>query len=192
MLDKFKDYLGQFAVFTDAEIDLTLSLATVKRLRKRQLLLVEGEVCTHSAWVMRGMLRMFFIDHTGKEHTVGFTMENDFISDRQSQITGKPSRMNIDALENSEVLLFAFDDVDRLIETIPSLAKMARQASIRKIGNLQNRILLSLSLSADEKYKVMAQQYGELMERVPQHMIASYLGVTPATLSRVRKKHVQG
>jgi CRP-like cAMP-binding protein len=192
MVEKFRTYLGQFAVFTEAEIDLILSKATMKRLRKRQFLLVEGEVCTLSAWIIQGMLRMFFIDHTGKEHTVEFAVENNFISDRQSQSTGKPSLMNIDALENSEVLLFGFDDVELLIETIPSLAKMARKASINQIGFLQNRILLSLSLSADEKYKVMALHYGELMQRVPQHMIASYLGVTPATLSRVRKKYEQG
>lgn len=192
MVDKFRTYLGQFAVFTETEIDLVLSKATVKRLRKRQFLLVEGDVCTHSAWIVQGLLRMFFSDHTGKEHTVEFAVENNFISDRQSQSTGKPSLMSIDALENSEVLLFALDDVDHLIETIPSLAKMSRRASTSQIGFLQNRILLSLSMSADEKYKVMRQQYGELMQRVPQHMIASYLGVTPATLSRVRKKYEQG
>jgi CRP-like cAMP-binding protein len=188
MLTRFRKYIGSMASFSDEEFERIKAHTKLKRIRKRQYFLQEGDVCQHVIWVGKGCLRLFLVDSGGREHIIDFGLENDFFTDRLSFANAGPSLYNIDALEDTEVLLFTPDALELLTETMPSFAKVLRIANTQHLANLQSRITATLTLSADEKYKTLLRQNPELVQRLPQHMIASYLGITPATLSRVRKK----
>jgi CRP-like cAMP-binding protein len=188
MFVQFKKYLTGFASFSEEQFDQILSHAKHKRLRKRQFLLQEGDVCQQTAWVGKGCLRLFLTDRGGKDHVIDFGLENHFITDRLGLFHKTPSLYNIDALEDAEVLLFSLESIVALVEQLPNFAKAVTSISMQNLASYQSRITATLTLSADEKYNALFRQNPDLVQRLPQHMIASYLGITPATLSRVRKK----
>jgi CRP-like cAMP-binding protein len=176
------------ALFSDEEFERIKVHAKLKKLRKRQYFLQEGDICQHVIWVGKGCLRLFMVDSGGREHIIDFGLENDFFTDRLSLANATPSLYNIDALEDTEVMLFSPESLEYLTDSVPNFAKVLRIATTQHLAKLQSRITATLTLSADEKYKTLLRQNPELVQRLPQHMIASYLGITPATLSRVRKK----
>jgi CRP-like cAMP-binding protein len=187
MFSQFRKYIEKVAEFSEAEIEFIKAAAKAKRLWKKQPYLQEGEVCQHLVWIGKGGLRLFFMDRWGKEHTIEFGLENEFLTDRLSLAQGSPSIYSIEAIRDSEVLLFSREAIDQLSEAIPGFSKLLRMITIQSLSKYQSRILATLTLSADEKYRTLAKQNPQLLQEVPQHMIASYLGITPATLSRVRK-----
>ncbi|MBC8033656.1 MAG: Crp/Fnr family transcriptional regulator [Chitinophagaceae bacterium] len=159
-----------------------------KKLRKKQYLLQEGDVGKHVAFVEKGALRSYTIDDKGNEHIVQFALEGWWIGDNYSLYTGEPSTYNIEALEDSELLLISAVSIEQMLESIPKLEKYFRILLQNSMVALQRRLVASLSLTSEEKYKRMIKIYPDIIQRVPQHMIASYLGMTPETLSRIRKQ----
>lgn len=125
----------------------------------------------------------------GVEHILTFAIENWWAGDRESLLTGSPSKLNIDAIEDTDVLLMKKDDFDHLHKTIPALHEMVMDIREKNSIASQHRINAAISYSAQEKYLNFIDQYPEIVSRVPQHMIASYLGISAETLSRVRKQN---
>lgn len=160
-------------------------------IRKRQFLLQEGEVCRHIAFVTSGCLRAYTVDHKGEEHVIQFAIEDWWISDLHSYLTGAPATYTIDALQDSRVLLLEKDGRDRLLEAVPRMEKFFRLLQEANYIATHRRIQETLSASAEERYLTFLATYPALAEKVPQQHIASYLGITPQSLSRIRKDLAQ-
>jgi CRP-like cAMP-binding protein len=161
---------------------------TPKKLRKKQYLLQEGDVCKVIAFVEKGALREYSIDETGTEHIVQFALEGWTISDLYSFLTGEPAIYNIDALEDSELVLITKSAHEELLRTVRTYETYMRLQITGAYIAMQRRLTAIASLSIEERYKNLTTLYPNIVQRVPQHMIASYMGLTPETLSRVRRK----
>jgi CRP-like cAMP-binding protein len=188
MFDLFQKYLADKIALTDQEYQLIESVSICKKLRRRQYFLQEGDVCHSSAFVCKGFLRYYNIDIKGQEHILQFAPENHWTGDRESMDTGLPSKNNIDAIEDSEILVLKKENFEMLRKTIPAFNDFVNESLKRNLVFLQQRIHVGLSLSAEEKYSNFISKYPSIINRVPLHMIASYLGVSAETLSRVRSQ----
>lgn len=173
---------------TPKEFDFCKTLFVPKKLRKRQYLLQEGAVCLYQAFVEKGMLRSYTMDEKGSEHILQFASEGWWAADLASYLTGEPSLFHIEALEDTELLLLSKPSWDRLMEAIPKMEHYFRILIQNHLVATQKRLIQSFSETAEEKYLKFTKTYPDCVQRVPQHMIASYLGVSRETLSRLRKK----
>ena len=188
MLDNFFNKLSNGITLTEADKTIFRKHVIVKKLRKRQYLLQEGEICKYVAFVSKGMLRSYLADEKSNEHIIQFAPEGWFISDLHSFITEDYSNLNIDAIENSELVLMSKTAHVYLEKAVPDFFKFNYLQYRGAYISLQKRLTDMFTLSTEEKYTKMLNIYPDIMQRVPQRMIASYLGLTPETLSRVRKK----
>ncbi len=174
----------------DAEKEICRSLFSPKKLRKRQYILQQEDICKNLVFVEKGMLRSYNVDEKGNEHILQFAPEGWWISDIYSFLTAEPSVYNIDALEDSELLLISNSALEQLYEQVPKFERYFRILTQANMIAMQRRLTSTLSSTTEEKYLRLLSAYPDLIPRVPQHMIASYLGLTPETLSRVRKRIV--
>ncbi len=188
MYDVFFKSLTEKVAFTQEEINTIRDHLTPKKLRKKQYLLQEGDVCKYIAFVEKGVLRSYSIDQKGSEHIVQFALEGWTISDLYSFLTGEPSTYNIDAIENCELVLISRAAQEELIRKIPRYETYVRLIITNAYISLQKRINSVISLPIEERYLNFIKQYPNIIQRVPQHMIAAFMGLTPETLSRVRSK----
>lgn len=168
------------------EFDFCKTLFIPKKLRKKQYLLQEGDVCRYTAFVEKGMLRTFTVDEKGNEPILQFSMEGWWIADLYSFLTEEPSMYNIEALEECELLLITKENWEVLLAKVPAFERYFRLLIQNNLIATQRRLMSSLSESAEEKYTKLINNFPGCIQRVPQHMIASYLGITPETLSRIR------
>jgi CRP-like cAMP-binding protein len=176
---------------TEEERALSQSFFTPKKLRKKQYLLQEGDPSKYVAFVEKGILRSYTVDDKGGEHIMQFAFEGWWIGDHYSFLTGEPSIYNIDALEDCELLLLSRSAEEEMMEKIPKFERFFRILLQNSLIAMQRRMVSSLSHNAEQKYKELVQSCPTIPERIPQHMMASYLGITPETLSRIRK-HLAG
>ena len=174
----------------DVEKDICKSLFSPKKLRKRQYILQQDDICKNLVFVEKGILRSYSLDSKGNEHILQFAPEGWWISDVYSFLTGEAAVYNIEAIEDSELLLISKSSLDELYERVPKFERYFRLLSQANMVATHRRLTASLSDSADEKYLRLLSAYPNIVARVPQHMIASYLGITRETLSRVRKRIV--
>jgi CRP-like cAMP-binding protein len=159
-----------------------------KKLRKKQYLLQQDDVCKYTAFVEKGALRAYSVDDKGYEHIIQFALEGWWMSDIYSFLTGEASSYNIEALEDTELLLLTPNSNEEMLQKVPKMERYFRILSQKSLVAMQRRLIGSLSQSAEEKYSKLVTAYPNIIQRVPQHMIASYLGITPETLSRIRKQ----
>lgn len=188
MIEVFKNYISEKSKVTAEELEKILKVCQVKKLRKRQYLLQEGDVWKYNAFVTKGCLRTYTVDDKGNEHIINFAVENWWTGDRESLTSGEPSIFNIEALEDAEVVLISKQNFDALCAEIPAFNDMVNAILQKSFIVAQNRIHTFISLSAEEKYLKFLEKFPHLPMRVPQGMIASYLGITPETLSRIRNQ----
>jgi len=170
---------------TNSDIALLKNIFIPKKFRKRQYFLQEGEVCNFGGFIIKGAMRQYSVDDKGTEHIVQLMLENWWIGDRESMAARTPSSYFIDAWEDSDVLLISTNNIP-LLRTIPAVAKMGDTISDRHVAAMHKRIHDAISLSAEQRFERLMQTYPEFLQRFPQHIIASYLGITKDTLSRIR------
>ena len=192
MYEVFFESLKSKAGFRDEDLALVKTHLTPKKLRRKQYLLQEGDVCKNIAFVEKGALRTYTVDDLGTEHILQFALEGWTISDLYSFLTGEASTYNIDALEAAELVLVSKAAHEEMLQTIPKYETYVRLQVTGAYIALQRRITSVLSLTTEERYKNFTATYPNIVQRVPQHMIASFMGLTPETLSRVRKRMTGG
>ena len=188
MFQQLFDSIQEKVTLTPAEMDICKTFFIPKKLRKKQTLLQEGDICIHNAFVEKGIMRSFFTDEKGNEHIVQFAIEGWWITDLSSFLTKSNSIYTIEALEDCELLLLTMEARETLIDKIPMFERYQRLLLQNAYIANQARINSALTETAEEKYIKVGLAYPGIIKRVPQHMIASYLGLKPETLSRVRKQ----
>ncbi|GAB4022636.1 Crp/Fnr family transcriptional regulator [Spirosoma koreense] len=188
MFDEFEQYLRQYIPeLTGEQMQLIRSKSVVKKVRRRQMLMREGEVCQLKIFVLRGLLRTYRVATNGSEHIMKFTSGQGWITDPDSYFNRTPSELTIDAVETSDVVLWSHDDYESLRMAIPEINAFSEKLITRGIADTQKRILVNISASAEEKYHYFINTYPDIFRRVPLHMVASYLGVSRETLTRIRQ-----
>jgi len=187
MLEILFQKVNEKIALTEEEKQVCKSFFTPKKLRKRQYILQEGDVCKYLTFVEKGMLRSYTIDEKGNEHIIQFAFEGWWVSDQFSFLTGEPAVYNIDALEDSELLLLSKQAEEQLLHKIPKFERYFRLLLQNNLITTQRRLISSYSQSAEERYQQLIAGCPTIPQRVPQHMMASFLGITPETLSRIRK-----
>ena len=193
MYESLIKYINSYATtpLTDSDIELIKDTFVPKKIRKKQYLLQEGEVCKYSAFIVKGAMRQYSVDDKGVEHIVRLLIENWWASDRESYVMLTPSVYNIDAWEDTDVLLVTKADFLNRIDSIPAFAELTRRLDENYAIASQKRLHATISLPAEQRYFDLANTYPEFLQRFPQHIIASYLGITKETLSRVRHQSLQ-
>lgn len=156
--------------------------------KKNEFLLRQGEVCKYVFFVEKGLLRQYTIDDKGKEHVLMFAPETWFAADRESIFFNAPSHYFIQALEDSKVMLIEEETINKIAQMNDGFLAFNNKLLHNHIRSLQRRIMLLLSATAEERYLDFIKVYPDILARVPQAMVASYLGITPESLSRIRKE----
>ncbi|MBB6002528.1 Crp/Fnr family transcriptional regulator [Arcicella rosea] len=183
-------YINQYAnlPLTSKEEALIEATFQPKKLRKKQYFLQEGDVCKNVGFIVKGAMRQYSIDDKGVEHIVHLYIENYWAGDRESSIMLTPSNYNIDAWEDTEMLIITRAEMLDLMEKIPALVKMIRLMDERNAIANQRRLSSTISNTAEKRYEEFADNHPQFIQRFPQHIIASFLGITKETLSRIRKQ----
>ncbi|MAU70673.1 MAG: cyclic nucleotide-binding protein [Pseudozobellia sp.] len=187
LLAHFESYLP----FEEDEKSLIKSRISHKAVKRREFILQTGEVCKYYTFVVKGILRLFVLDEEGKEHNILFAGENEWISDITSFHATKPGVSNIQALEPSEIIQIAQQDLYFLYINIQKLDRIFKVITEEKYVELQNRVFHTISSTAHQRYLAFLEQYPKLAYRLPNTQIASYLGITPEFLSMIRKDMVK-
>ncbi len=184
---RLRTYLERRATFTEEDFAFLEPLFLPRTLRAGEFLQRAGDAVTHGAFVATGCLRKYIIDAKGKEHIVQFAPENWWVGEGPGVAPGTLAQYSIDAVEDSTLLLFDAASHQRAIQHIPAYAAGLRDGLQRHAVAKEQRIADALSASAEDRYEEFLRQYPSIALRVPQFMLASYLGVSPETLSRIRK-----
>ena len=190
MHDSLIQYINNYisAPLMVSQIALIKKAFVAKKIRKKQYLLQSGEVCKHTAFIVKGAMRQYSVDDNGAEHIVGLFVENWWAADRESFVMSTPSIYNVDAWEDTEALLITRTDWVDLFDSVSVLNELSRKLDERHAFANQKRLNDFVSLPAERRYAHFAKTHPEFLQRFPQHIIASYLGITKETLSRLRKQ----
>lgn len=187
------NYINNYAntPLNSEEQELIVSSFKPKKLRKKQYFLQEGEVCKYAAFIVKGAMRQYHVDEKGNEHMVHLFLENYWASDRESMIMLSPSAYHIDAWEDTEMLIISRAEMLALMPKVPALVEMVRQMDERNAIANQRRLTSTIGSTAEKRYEEFAANHPQFIQRFPQHIIASFLGITKETLSRIRKQAVK-
>jgi CRP-like cAMP-binding protein len=171
----------------EEDIEIIKTVFVPRKLRKKQYFLQEGEVCKYIGIIVNGAMRQYSVDDNGAEHTVRLSIENWWVGDRDSHINLTPSVYNIEAWEDTDLLQITRADQVSKLNLIPAMNEMSRNLDENYAIATQKRLNAQISFPAEKRYSELANNYPEFLQRFPQHIIASYLGITKETLSRIRK-----
>ena len=186
-MNTFKEYIASQLNSKSPQMDDLIENCNTRQILKDEFLLRQGVQSRYIFFVEQGLLKQYSVDEKGKEHILMFAPEKWFVADRESLYFKRPSLYFIKALEDSRVVLLEESFINKIAEVDHSFLELNNRLLNNHILHLQNRINSLLSDSAEERYLSFVQTYPDILLRVPQAMVASYLGITPESLSRVRK-----
>jgi CRP-like cAMP-binding protein len=182
------DYFNKFLPLDGEEKAFVEEFFKERRVKRRQFILQEGEISKHNTFVIEGCFKMYYVDNNGKEHNLQFAIENWWIGDIGSFHSEQPSKLYIEAVENSVILQIRKEDQLKLFVDYPKFNRIFRMLAENAMVSLQKRILQNISSTAEERYLDFLKRHPQLFNRISNVQIASYLGVTPEFLSAIRKK----
>ena len=191
MYEFFLDSLRKYISLSDEQALLITGKLQVRKVRKKQWLVTPGEYCKTEFFVSKGCFRAYHIDDSGKEHVIKFASEGWWITDIESLFSGLPATLYVEALEEGEVIVLQRSAQEELYDDIPELNKYFRLVYQKALANTSGRLLRTISGTAEQHYTQFIQQYPDIEQRVPQYMIASYLGITPEFLSKIKARMVK-
>ena len=186
MYELLRKHFNKFVLLSDEEFERSLTYFTYKKFRKHQYILQEGEVSRYETYILSGCARSYEVDDDGDEHIIQFGLEDWWVGNMYSFLTVTPSRLNIDCLEETEVLQITLQNHDKLCDDIPKLERHFRKLLQNAYCASTQRIYANLSKPALDRYNEFIKKYPHIEQRVPNNLIASYLGITPQSLSRLR------
>ncbi len=192
MFEEIVKHVEEVVQLTESERERFISILTKKKLRKRQFLIQEGDTVKYEYFVAKGCLKAYEVDDNGDEHIIQFAKENWWISDFKAFFEEGKATLNIDCIEESVVYGIEKQDLENLFLDVPKFDRFFRIKLTSAFVALQNRILSSLDKSNGERYLDFQKTYPNLEQRVPNYMIANFLGIKPESLSRIRKSLVKG
>lgn len=192
MYDALRTYINEYSSteISDEEFALVKEAFKPKKIRKRQYFLQEGDVCKYTGFITKGAMRQYSVDENGQERIIRLGIENWWMGDFESFVMLTPSIYHIDAVEDTELLIITNEQMQKLRAEVPGLDAMTRVMDQKRAIAYEKRIRVSISFTAEERYIDLQKTYPLLLQRFPQTMIASYLGISPETLSRIRKQMV--
>lgn len=182
------EYIDDYVSLNNDEVETLQALTRIKKVRKRQFVVEQGEICRYENYVVKGCLRCYHTDEDGNEHVVQFAVENWWIADLQSFLTQSPANFSVDAIEPSTLIQFGYNDLQVLYDRIPKLDRFFRLIIQNAFVASQKRIVASYSKDAGKRYIEFRNRYPNIEKRVPNYMVASYLGITPEFLSKIRRR----
>lgn len=188
MYDLLIKNLGKYVSLTNAEVTTIQSLFTHRKYRKRQYILQEGDIARQEIFVIKGVTRTYEVDEKGQEHIVQFGMEDWWIGDLYSFLSESPSYYNIDCLEDTDTVQISKENMDLLYKKVPKLERHFRIIIQNAFIAATRRVASTMIKAAPERYRDFIEKYPQLEQRIPNHQIASYLGITPQSLSRIRSR----
>ncbi|CAN5802414.1 Crp/Fnr family transcriptional regulator [soil metagenome] len=188
MFESINQHVSKLISLSNDELDYFNSLLEFKTVPKKTILLHEGDICNFEAYINKGCIRNYYIDENGFEVILQFAIEDWWVSDIASFHTHTPSNMFIETLEDCELLILSPQTKEELLVKVPKLERMFRLMVQKNLAVLQNRFFKSIATSAQDKYLDFLQRYPTIPQRVAQHYIASYLGISAEFLSKVRTK----
>jgi CRP-like cAMP-binding protein len=181
-------YLNKWVDITEQEEAIILSAFEPTSIKKKKDLLVPGEVCRYVYFVTKGGLRSYFVDSKGVEHIYQIRLDNSWISDLESFFSQRPSKYYIETMEDTQMLRISHERLEQLYHEVPKLERYFRILFQKAYINALERLNATMWESAVERYNDMLKEHSDIFQRVPLTYIASYLGITPESLSRIRKK----
>jgi CRP-like cAMP-binding protein len=190
MLEILKEHIGRFVEISEQDYPEILAYFKPLHVGKKQNLLVEGKVCSVNYFVVKGCLRLFFVNEKGIEQTTQFALENWWLADYTSFSSNKPSDLYIQAVEKSDVLAITFTAQEEMLEKFPRMERYFRLIHQRAHAAFQFRIRILYNLSREEMYRHFNTHFPEFVQRIPQYLLASFLGFTPEYLSEIRSKRI--
>jgi CRP-like cAMP-binding protein len=185
-----KNIAAKGVVLTEAEQAIVCELFTHRKLRKNQYILQQDDVAKHEYFVVKGITRTYLVDNKGNEHVIKFSPEDWWAGDLYSFFSGQPSSYNIDCLEDTEILQITREGLDRLYREVPKMYAYFCNLYTNSIIAYNRRVADSLHKTALDRYRDFISRYPQIEQRVPNHQIASFLGIKPQSLSRLRKQLV--
>lgn len=188
-MQNFINHIQKHVKLTTDEVDVLQSLIKIKTYKKKEFLLEDGQVCKANYFVENGLLRMFYINNKGVEQITQFALENWWIADYMSLIMQAPGQFYIQAVENAEVVMVEHHKQEELFRRLPQLERYFRIIIQRAYAASQMRVKYFHDFSKEENYRQFVSLFPQFVQRIPQYMLASYLGLTPEYLSELRKKH---
>ncbi|HCY82245.1 MAG TPA: hypothetical protein DHV22_11925 [Xanthomarina gelatinilytica] len=182
------DYIKKYTDLTPEEEILLLSKINIRTYLKNQYIVQQGDVCKSINFIITGCTKTFYMNTEGQEHIIMFSIEDWWTSDLGSFITQKPADFNVQCIENTQLIQFSYDNLEELYREIPKFERLFRKIVERAFVASQKRIIRNFSLDAKERYKIFKTTYPKIDQRVPQYMIASYLGITKEFLSKIKSQ----
>ncbi|MBB5636389.1 CRP-like cAMP-binding protein [Pedobacter cryoconitis] len=185
MHDKLREHIEKIVPLSDDEFAFVCTHFTPKKFKKHQFLIQEGEAVKYSYFIITGLLKLVHTDETGKQRIVSFAMEDWWESDYYAFYTQTLATMSLECVENTEVLCLSFEDYRKLCDGLQKMERFFLEKSNFGFIASQRRIISWLTSNAKERYEQLLKQYPALIQRVPKSLLASYLGVSRETLSRL-------
>jgi len=186
--DQILNNIKRYVDLNDEDENQFIAIIRKTRVKKRQFIVQPGFVCSHQTYVVKGALRVYFVNKEGQEHTLQFAIDDWFASDHYSYINQTPASIYIEALEDTHIQQIEFNDVERLCSNNQKFERFFRMVAQKSFAYAQRRILSNLDKTAEERYLEFTLMYPDIVQKVPQYALASYLGMTPEFLSKIRKK----
>ena len=186
--DKILANIRRYVDLNASDEEAFSSIVSTRRIKRRQFIVQPGFVCQHQTYVLEGAFRSYFINSEGVDHTIQFAIEDWFISDFNSYITQEPASLFVEAIEDSVIQQIEYHATEKLCAKNPKFERFFRLVAQKAFAYSQRRVLSKLGKTAEERYLEFLQMYPSIVQRVPQYALASYLGMTPEFLSKIRNK----
>lgn len=184
----FYENIKKYIDFSEAEFTKLSSFYHIEEIQKNQMLLSEGEICDFEGYILEGCFKIFYNEDNIKEHILYFAVEDWWVLDIGSFVSGTPSKLNIQALEDCKVIMISKEQKEKLYQEMPQTERLFRLMNQKALESIQLRMISMLNKTADKRYLEFKSKYPTLEQRIPQHQIAAYLGISHEFLSKIRRK----